>query len=488
MNELDILLVEDDADTRANLCDILELDGHRVRFAATHAEAKQQIKLAPVSVVILDRRLPDGTAEEFLPELRRLLPDVETIVVTGYADMDGTIEAFRNGVADYILKPINPDALRKSVQRLVRQRRTEAELRSEQRFANEILATAEAIVLVLDLNGGIRRFNPYFTKITGWELEELQGLDWFEHCIPPKEKERIRSVFLSTAHDVHSTGILNPIRTKDGGERQIRWSNTTLKDNSGRVTSVLGVGVDVTELVAAEELAMRSERLAAIGQTMTGLAHESRNALQRIKAGVEVLSLEIPPASEANADLKSIARAANDLHTLLEEVRSYAAPIHLRRKQVQLPDLWRRVWGYLKVSKSGRAAQLDDSGCHCEDLVEVDVAKMEQVFRNLFENSLAACSDPAIISVRCESDGPNSILVEVRDNGPGLNAEQQRKLFDPFYTTKSAGTGLGMSIVQRIIDAHRGEIQIVESTTGACFQFRLAKQTSLARQRTCQEI
>ncbi|QDV26470.1 ATP-binding protein [Aureliella helgolandensis] len=486
-DELDILLVEDDAATRANLCDILELDGHRVRFAASLAEAKRQLEAAPVSLVILDRRLPDGTSGEFLPELQLLLPGAEVIVVTGYADMDSTIEAFRSGVADYILKPINPDALRQSVRRIVRQRHMEAELHHEQKFANKILATAEAIVLVLDLSGLIRRFNPYFTKIAGWDFDELRGRDWFENCIPERDRERVRRVFLETAHEAHSAGLLNPIRTKDGRERQIRWSNTTLKDQGDAVTSVLAVGVDVTELITAQELAMRSERLAAIGQTMAGLAHESRNALQRIKASVEMLSLEIPGNSEASVDLNSIARATGDLHTLLEEVRAYAAPIHLRRRSVQLPEVWRRVWDDLEGVRCGREAVLDDGECGCENVVEVDVAKMEQVFRNLFENSLAACSDPVKISLRCQCSGPETMLVEVRDNGPGLTLEQQSQLFDPFYTTKSTGTGLGMSIVQRIIDAHGGEIRVVESTSGACFEFRLSKQRDGNPQRSCQE-
>jgi signal transduction histidine kinase len=89
-----------------------------------------------------------------------------------------------------------------------------------------------------------------------------------------------------------------------------------------------------------------------------------------------------------------------------------------------------------------------------------------QVFRNLFENSLAACKDPVVIHVQSEQsvlrDAP-AIRVCVRDNGPGMSPEQRRRIFEPFYTTKARGTGLGMAIAQRIIEAHQGTIQVGNS-------------------------
>src|SRR5215510_3105229 len=100
---LNILVVDDDADTRANLRDVLELDGHRVDTAGGVAETLSRQNWDDLSVVILDRRLPDGTAEELLPKLKHLAPQAAVIVVTGYADLHGAVEALRQGAADYIL-------------------------------------------------------------------------------------------------------------------------------------------------------------------------------------------------------------------------------------------------------------------------------------------------------------------------------------------------------------------------------------------------
>jgi signal transduction histidine kinase len=93
----------------------------------------------------------------------------------------------------------------------------------------------------------------------------------------------------------------------------------------------------------------------------------------------------------------------------------------------------------------------------------VDQFRLEQVFRNIFENSLAACADPVRVQLQCsaaEINAQNAIQLAVRDNGPGLSAEQKQRIFDPFFTTKTKGTGLGMAIAKRIIEAHGGHISV----------------------------
>lgn len=124
-----ILVVDDDADTRLNLCDILELDGYSVETAGTIAAALARDDWERYGAVILDRRLPDGTAEDLLPRLCQLAPDAAVMIITGFADVPATIAAFRLGAADYILKPINPDELRARLGRHGEHRRDRIALR-----------------------------------------------------------------------------------------------------------------------------------------------------------------------------------------------------------------------------------------------------------------------------------------------------------------------------------------------------------------------
>ena len=146
---LQVLVVDDDADTRANLCDILELDGYRIATAGTVAETLARSDGSAYLAIILDRKLPDGTAEELLPRLRQLAPEAAVLIVTGYADLHGAVAALRQGAADYILKPINPDALRASLTRVAERRKlTLAQERSEAAFRT-LVEAAPCMIAIL---------------------------------------------------------------------------------------------------------------------------------------------------------------------------------------------------------------------------------------------------------------------------------------------------------------------------------------------------
>jgi signal transduction histidine kinase len=216
---------------------------------------------------------------------------------------------------------------------------------------------------------------------------------------------------------------------------------------------------------------LQSERLAAIGEMVTGLAHESRNALQRSKACLEMLAIEVEDRPEALDLVARVHKAQNHLHYLYEEVRSYAAPLNLRRQRINLADVWRETWAQLEEMRSGRDATLREEIEGIDLQVDADAFAMGQVFRNIFENAIVACADPCEVIVTCmpvRLAGRAALQISILDNGPGLNPEQTQRIFDPFYTTKTKGTGLGMAIVKRIVEAHGGRIEVgSENASGA---------------------
>ena len=342
MTEIDVyrvLVIEDDADTRENLTDILELDGYEVACVGTAEATFRLDNLNEYGTIILDRRLPDGTADSLLPRLREAAPSASVVVITGYADLDSTILALRDGAADFILKPVNPELLRASLSRL----------------------------------------------------------------------------------------------------RQLR---------------------------EAEGRAQRSERLAAIGVVVAGVAHESRNAMQRIQARVDLLRLSLEGQEELLHDLDAIEAANGSLRILYDELREFAAPIQLHREDCPLDQLIASVWDDLAVHPKHREAKLTMHSQKC--VAYVDPMRITQVFRNLFENTLSACSAPIEIHTKCTCQmhrGRRMVRIKIRDNGPGFDETQRRQAFEPFFTTKCEGTGLGLAISRRIVDLHEGKIFIEPSTT-----------------------
>jgi signal transduction histidine kinase len=218
----------------------------------------------------------------------------------------------------------------------------------------------------------------------------------------------------------------------------------------------------VQALVEKQERLLQGERLAAIGQMVTGLAHESRNALQRGQACLEMLARRVAGVPRALELVDRIQCAQDDLQRLYEEVREYAAPLQLRREMHRLDVILERSWEKLALRREGREARLVQRGRELNLRSEVDAFLLERVFRNVLENSLEACEDPVEISAdwsEAKLGSRAALRVSIRDNGPGVTAEKMQRIFEPFYTTKRKGTGLGLSIARRLVELHEGAIE-----------------------------
>ncbi|MCK5113324.1 MAG: PAS domain S-box protein [Phycisphaerae bacterium] len=140
--------------------------------------------------------------------------------------------------------------------------RAEQVLASERDFAESLVDTAQAIVMMLDPEGKIVRFNPYMEEISGYSLDEVRGKDWFETFLPEEDHAKIRDVFLKAIGNIDTKGNVNPIITKDGTRREIEWYSRTLKDTAGNVTGLLSTGQDITDRLQADEKLRESEEMA----------------------------------------------------------------------------------------------------------------------------------------------------------------------------------------------------------------------------------
>jgi signal transduction histidine kinase len=205
------------------------------------------------------------------------------------------------------------------------------------------------------------------------------------------------------------------------------------------------------DLRQAQTQALQAERLAAIAQTMAGLAHEGRNALQRGQASLERLGWRLQGQPEALELLGEVQKAQDDLLRLYEDVRGYSAPIQLDYRLCNLAAVWQAAWADATALHQGRDARVREDAGGIDLGCEADAFRLQQVYRNAFDNALAAAADPVVIDVSCVEaplGGRPAVRTSVRDNGPGLDAEQRQRIFEPFYTTKTKGTGLGMAIAK----------------------------------------
>lgn len=217
---------------------------------------------------------------------------------------------------------------------------------------------------------------------------------------------------------------------------------------------------------AADERLRHNERLASIGQMVTGLAHESRNALQRSGACLEALLLEIEDRPTAQQQAWRIQAALDHLHVLYEEVRNYAAPLRLDLENVGLAGRVRQAWQLLRPQWQNAAIQFrleETAGSPCTVLA--DPHRLDQVLVNLLQNAIQAAGDQGTIECRIEA-AEKAARLTIRDSGPGIPEANLERVFDPFFTTKPKGTGLGLAITRRIVDAHGGSIAVARGRPG----------------------
>jgi len=168
--------------------------------------------------------------------------------------------------------------------------------------------------------------------------------------------------------------------------------------------------------------------------------------------------------------IQRIQRAQDHLHHLYEEVRFYAAPIHLERVSFRLETIWRETWRHLEKAWSVKRIVLNEPPVLPDIFVQADSHALERVFRNLFENAILASPQDSCVDlniVRCSLGDRLGIEIRVRDHGHGLDRATRERIFEPFFTTRTQGTGLGLPITKRLIEAHGGSLEFGWPEDGA---------------------
>jgi two-component system, NtrC family, sensor histidine kinase HydH len=230
------------------------------------------------------------------------------------------------------------------------------------------------------------------------------------------------------------------------------------------------------QLEQAQAEARRSERLAALGQLSAGLAHEIRNPLGVIKGSAETLGRKLPtedPVAKELADY--ISSEVNRLNSLVSRFLSFAKPLDLKKEPEDISQI---VEHALKAAQEQwPTSRVEVERAYFTELPEVpvDAELTEQVFKNLVFNAYEAMESAGgrlRVEVSKEfSDGRPGVEVAFSDTGPGVPPELREQIFNPFFTTKSSGVGLGLSIVSKIVDDHSGWIRVEPgSGRGACFR------------------
>jgi two-component system, NtrC family, sensor histidine kinase HydH len=229
-------------------------------------------------------------------------------------------------------------------------------------------------------------------------------------------------------------------------------------------------------LEQAQAEARRSERLVALGQLSAGLAHEIRNPLGVIKGSAEMLGQKLKDTNPLATELAGyISSETNRLSALVTRFLDFARPLHADLEPQAITTVLDRALSDVATLWKGAPVRVEKEYEENLPLVALDENLCEQAFLNIVQNAHDAMSETGgvlrVKAAKAQVNGREGVEVRIEDTGPGIPAELREQIFNPFVTTKKTGVGLGLSIVSKIMDGHRGFIRVIEpeAAKGAAF-------------------
>jgi len=510
-----LLLMEDDRAQARLVQRSLERTGYTVTVVHDGDSGIAQYEAEAYDLLIVDHQMPGQDGLQVLHSLAARGAMPPAIMVTGHGDEAIAVEALQLGAGDYVVKDVEgrfltllptiiAQVLRRhrleaekrqaeeqlkdtletlesrvrertaELQRLNRhlqaeiaeRQRTEAALDQEHQFVTALLDTVSALVVVLDTQGRIVRFNRACEHLSGYSFAEVQGHCLWELVMPPEEVEAGQTAFARLCHEASPTTFENVWVSKRGERHLIVWSNTVLVNRQGAVQYVIGTGIDITARRHMEQDMQQADRLALVGQLASGMAHEIGTPLNVIAGNAELLRLELQGQGFDADELETIIKQADRITGLIERLLSFARP---KTQTVEALSLHEPL--------SQALCLLEPRFRHQDIVVLVDIPaalplvaaapdQLEQVFLNILVNAWHAMPHGGRITIAAGTADHNAVQIAFWDTGQGMEPAELAQAFLPFYSTKGEqGTGLGLAICQQIIESHRGNIRLA-STPG----------------------
>ncbi len=460
-----VLVVDDEERVRSACRRVLEGMGFVVREAANGREGLEAISRFLPDLVLVDLMMPVMDGMEMLKRAREQQPDLAVVVITGFATLDKAVEAMKGGADDFLAKPFKPRDLRLVVQRVLKRVRTVQDMTIEKSRMRALVDSMSNGVLVVDAAAKLALVNPALRTILGWGREDHLGQPVFRVLPCPEVLEAIEEVLES--EDSTPEPIVCLVDLERGGETihlQVRC--VPFLDGRGHLVGALAVFEDVTALRRLDQ--MKDEFVSMV-------AHEIASPLGSVMAQLQTLAKGIPgPLNQKQLHLveRALARVGGivKLSKDLLNIAKIEAGTLGRVEEVELGPILEEAVDMLRprAQEKGQSLGLE---------LEPGLAPIRGVGRailevavNLVSNAIKYTPEGGRIRVRAwpREDG---VAFAVSDTGFGLAPEDQKRIFQRFYRVRDAqtrdivGTGLGMSIVKKVVEEHRGRIE-VESERG----------------------
>jgi len=343
------------------------------------------------------------------------------------------------------------------------QRRAYKETRD---YLANILDNSADMIVTTGVDGAIVEFNAAAERILGRRHAAVVGTSWDRFYPHEAERGRLEAIVRRGAPSVETT-----LTRGDGTAIDVELTISALRDNAGRIIGTVYIGRDVTHAKAMRRELIQAEKMASVGQVASWIAHQIRNVLGRLLMHVSVLR---PPDNGDPACKKAhreFAAGIHEMDTLVTNLLEYSRTLTLHLAPMKLNASLDGLTAALVPPDPETPLRIERRYDAELPVIQADVFKVEQAIGNILKNAVEAMPDGGVLRISTRREHETAaVTIGIEDTGPGIRSEDLPHVFRPFFTTKRRGTGLGLAMAARIIQAHGGVIRAASAPRGgACF-------------------
>jgi PAS domain S-box-containing protein len=358
---------------------------------------------------------------------------------------------------------------------------TISRLRNLKNFNETVLERINSGVLTTDSSGGVIYFNGRAREIIGNRARP--GVAFDELFANPYGRSGLFAQLLNQGEQNASFESL--LMREAGRSIAVRLNTTVVTLDEHRGSTVVVIFEDLTRQKQMEEELRRADRLRSLGELSAGVAHEIRNPLTGIATTAQVLAQKLEGDADKEKYLKVILNEIARLDKIITNMLDFARPVSPNPGEISLSTLIENALGLLTDTARDRQVILHFESALADDRCRVDGDQIKQVILNIVRNGIEACENGGTASVylRAAAD-PTFVEIELADTGGGIPDDIADKLYNPFFTTRAEGTGMGLSISRKIVESHGGRIYHRSSVgKGTSFFVELPRKTLVSSQR-----
>lgn len=475
-----LLVVEDDQ----VLADLLWRNLRKLQYTVidivlSGEEALKKARETRPDLVLMDIRLGGKMTGIETADFMRLKFDIPVVYVTAYSDKETLDKVKRTEPYGYILKPFETKELQIAIEMALYKYKMEKKLRDREAWFSTTLKSIGDAVISTNKAGHITFLNPVAESLTGWSLDELRDkhIDDVITIICGVTRKRLTSPINSVISRNAVINYNNPkiLISRFGNEIHIDDTWSPIHNNSkGDVNGIVLVFRDITQRKQMEEDVQKNQKIESIGLLAGGIAHDFNNRLSVILGNAQLAKLNYNKGKDITKYLENIEKSTDLAATLTQQLLTFSKGGEPVKRVCDIKDLIRET---ANLSLSGANERCLFNIAFNLHPVNVDKGQISQVINNIVLNADQAMPDGGDIFITAEnvfidSDSVlrsltpgNYIKIEINDQGIGIPSDKLNKIFDPYFTTKQKGSGLGLSVAYSIVRKHGGIIT-VESEQG----------------------